>query len=78
MVSPATIPERNNRCASLMIFMLMMVLTGKLFLSLVFASYLKGSRDAESVKRFQQGEKRGKFWEFPGKRGGLPVCYCAG
>jgi len=49
-----------------MIFMLMMVLTVKWILSLVFASYLKRSRDAESVKRFQQGVKRGKFWESPG------------
>src|SRR4249920_226410 len=59
MVSPATIPERNKRCASLMIFTLMMVVTVKWLLSLVFASVLKRSRDDESVKRFQQGGKRG-------------------
>ena len=29
----------------------------------------KRSRDTESVKRFQQGGKRGKFRESPGKRG---------
>jgi len=69
MVSPATIPERNKRCASLMIFTLMMVVTVKWLLSLVFASVPKRSRDAESVKRFQQGGKRGKFWEGLGKRG---------
>jgi hypothetical protein len=46
-----------------MIFMLMMVVAIKWLLSLVFARYLKRSRDAESVKRFQQGGKRGKFWE---------------
>jgi hypothetical protein len=46
-----------------------MVVTVKWLLSLVFASVLKRSRDAESVKRFQQGGKRGKFWESPGKRG---------
>jgi len=69
MVSPATIPERNNRCASLMNFTLMMVVTVKWLLSLVFASYLKRSRDAESVKQFQQSGKRGKFWESSGKRG---------
>ena len=76
MVSPATIPERNNRCARLLICMSMMVVTVKWFLSLVSASYLKRSRDAESVKWFQQGGKRGKFWESPGKRekidGSLP------
>lgn len=38
-------------------------------MALVFASVLKRSRDAESVKRFQQGGKRGKFWEGPGKQG---------
>jgi len=42
---------------------LMLADTVKWLLSLVFASYLKRSRDAESVKRFQQGGKRGKFWE---------------
>lgn len=59
-----------------MIFTLMMNVTEKWLLSLVFASYLKRSRDAESVKRFQQGGKRGKFWESHGKRekidGSLP------
>lgn len=69
MVRPATIPERNNRCASLMIFTLMMIVTVEWLLSLVFASYLKRSRGAESAKRFQQGGKRGKFWESPGERG---------
>ena len=69
MASPTTIPERNKRCASLMIFTLMMVVTVKWLLSLVSASVLKRSRDAESVKRFQQGGKRGKFRESPGKRG---------
>jgi hypothetical protein len=34
-----------------------------------FFSCLKRSRDAESVKRIQQGGKRGKFRESPGKRG---------
>ena len=37
-------------------------------LSLVFAGYLKRSRDAESVKNFQHGGKRGKFRRSPGKR----------
>ncbi len=63
MVSPAIIPEKNKRCASNMIFMLLMVVAVKWLLSWVFARYLKRSRDAESVKRFQQGGKRGKFRE---------------
>jgi hypothetical protein len=36
---------------------------------LVLASYLKRSRDAEPVKRLQQGGNRGKFWERFGERG---------
>ena len=56
----------------------MMVVTVTWLLSLVLASYLKRSRDAESVKRFQQGGKRGKFRESPGKRGKRPVYYRAG
>ena len=36
---------------------------------LVLVSYLKRSRDAESVKRLQQGRKRGKFQESPGELG---------
>ena len=63
MVSPSIIPEKNNRCASNVIFMLMMVVAVKWLLSLVSSVYLKRSRDAESVKRFQRGGKRGKFWE---------------
>jgi hypothetical protein len=47
----------------------MMVVTAKWLLSLVFGSYLKHSRDAESVKWFQHGGKRGRFWESPGERG---------
>jgi hypothetical protein len=43
--------------------------TVKRLLTLVFASYLKRSRDTESVQWSQQGEKRGKFWESPGERG---------
>ncbi len=35
MVSPASIPEKNNRCASLMIFILMMIVTVNRLLSLV-------------------------------------------
>jgi len=31
-------------------------------------SYLKSSRDAGSVKGFQQVEKRGKLWEHSGKQ----------
>jgi hypothetical protein len=31
-------------------------------------SYLKSSRDARSVKGFQQLEKRGKFWEVSGEQ----------
>jgi hypothetical protein len=50
MVNPATIPERNNRHASRLIFMLMMVVTVKWLRSLVSTSYLKRSRDAASVK----------------------------
>jgi hypothetical protein len=69
VVSPATMTERNNRYVSFLIFMLMMVVTVKWLLSLVSTSVLKRSKDAESVKRFQQGGKRGKFWEGPGKRG---------
>ena len=69
MVSSAIIPEKNNRCASNIIFMLMMVVAIKWLLSLVFSGYLKRSRDAESVKRFQQGGKRVKFWESPSERG---------
>jgi hypothetical protein len=69
MVSPAIIPERNKRCASRVIFKLMMVVTVIWLLSLVLAGYLKRSRDAESVKSFQQGGKRGEFQESPAKRG---------
>jgi hypothetical protein len=69
MVSPAIIPERNKRFASRVIFMLMMVVTVIWLLSLVLAGYLKRSRDAESVKSFQQGGKRGKFRESSGERG---------
>jgi hypothetical protein len=69
MVSPTTIPERNKRCASLMIFTLMLVVTVKWLLSLVSSSVLKRSRDAESVKQFQQGGKKEKFRESSGKRG---------
>ena len=69
MVSPATIPERNNRCVSLTSFMLKNVVTVIWLLILVLASYLKRSREAESVKRPQQGGKRGKFWKSPGERG---------
>ena len=35
---------------------------------LAFASHLKRSRDGASVKRLQQGGKRGKLWESPGER----------
>jgi len=52
-----------------MIFTLMMVVTVKWLLSLVFSSVPERSRDAESVKRFQQDGKKGKFWEGLGKRG---------
>ena len=43
--------------------------TVKWFLLLVSASYLKRSKDAESVKWFQRDGKRGKFRESPGERG---------
>ena len=69
MVSPAAIPEINNRWASLMIFMLLKVVAVKWLLSLIIASYLKRSRDAESVQWLQQGGKKGKFWESAGERG---------
>jgi hypothetical protein len=62
----------------IMIFMLLMVVNIKWLLSLVSARYLKRSRDAESVKRFQQGGKRGKFWERFDEGGRLRVCYRAG
>jgi hypothetical protein len=52
-----------------MIFMLTMVAPANWLLVLIYASSLKRSRDAESVKRFQLGGKRGKSWETPGKRG---------
>jgi hypothetical protein len=58
--------------------MLMMVVTVIWLLSLVLAGYLKRSRDAESVKRFQQGGKRGKFRESPANEGREPVYYRAG
>jgi hypothetical protein len=61
LVSPATIPEKINRCASLMNFASMMVITVKFLLSLVFASCLKRSRDADPGKSFQQGGTRGRF-----------------
>jgi hypothetical protein len=50
MVVPATIPEKNNRHARRLTFMLMILVPVKWLLSLVFASYLKRSRDAASVK----------------------------
>jgi hypothetical protein len=50
MVVPAIIPEKNNRHARCLIFMLMMVVTVKWLLSLVFTSYLKRSRHVVSVK----------------------------
>ena len=78
IVNPATIPERNNRCAKSMIVMLRVVVTVIWLLALVLAGYLKRSRDVESVKSFQQGGKRGKFRESLGKRGKivglLPGC----
>jgi hypothetical protein len=59
--------------------MLMMVVAVKWLLSLVSSVYVKRSRDTESVKRFQQGGKRGKFWERDLMNGGrLLVCYRAG
>ena len=36
--------------------------------ALIFSRYLKSSRDAGSVKGFQQVEKRGKFWERSGEQ----------
>jgi hypothetical protein len=36
--------------------------------SWIRSSYLKSSRDAGSVKGFQQVEKRGKFWERSGEQ----------
>jgi muconolactone delta-isomerase len=53
---------------SLMSFMLKMVVTVMVPV-LAFANYLKRSRDTESVKRLQQGGKRGKFWESFGEWG---------
>ena len=34
----------------------------------ILSRYLKSSRDAGSVKGFQQVEKRGKFWERSGEQ----------
>jgi hypothetical protein len=57
MVVPATIPEKNNRHARRLTFMLMILVPVKWLLSLVFTSYLKRSRDAVSVKEASMWRK---------------------
>jgi hypothetical protein len=57
MVVPATNPEKNNRHARRLIFMLMIVVTVKWLLSWVFTSYLKRSRDVASVKEASMWRK---------------------
>jgi hypothetical protein len=36
--------------------------------ALILSRYLKSSREARTVKGFQQVEKRGKFWERSGEQ----------
>ena len=57
MANPATIPNRHNIYAGPIIFMLMMVVTVQLLLSLVLPGYPKGSRDGESAKEVSTGRK---------------------
>jgi hypothetical protein len=77
LASPATIPERNIRYASLLIFMLMMVVTVKWLLSLVFDSYLNGSRDAESASGSNRSEREGSSGRVLANGGSLSDCYRA-
>jgi hypothetical protein len=75
IVSPAAIPERNNRCASFMIFTLMMCVAVKWLLSLVFASDLKRSRDTELYSGSNRAERERNSGRVLANGRRLPVRY---